>query len=252
MELHIKNLKDFNNILNAVGIMTDEMRMKFTETGLIIREMDTTKVAMVDIFIPRAKFEKYELSDGEQVICINPIELQKLTRRGKADSKVTLEVKNEKVEVRIFGEYTKHYKLPTLNPSEQKEYTVPNLQYNVQMTLVAETLKDAIEDVGLISNDLIFEVINDKLVLKATDGIRKAELTFTKESNSLLSLLSPQKEKSMYSTTFLMEIFKTCTPFSDVVKISFETNKPIIIDFKTQIADLLRYYLAPKIPEGAE
>ena len=82
-KLRIACAKELANLLKAVAVLADEPAVVITEDGLRIRSMDSSKIAMVDLFIGRSVFDEYEVDGGESTICVSLPDLLRLLRKVK-------------------------------------------------------------------------------------------------------------------------------------------------------------------------
>ncbi|RLG97087.1 DNA polymerase sliding clamp, partial [Candidatus Bathyarchaeota archaeon] len=93
-----KLLKD---IIVAIATLIDEGTFEITSEAINLREMDPSRVAMVDFQWSKSLFDEYDCSQPTK-ICINITEMLKLLKRaGKGDSvELTLDEERRRLNIK--------------------------------------------------------------------------------------------------------------------------------------------------------
>ena len=235
------------NVFTAISTLVDEATFDVTPNGISLRTMDPSRVAMVDFVMPKAAFDEYNATEIMK-ISLNLSELLKLLRRAGRDESVELsfDEKTAQLKVVVKGRYTRSFNMPTLEATEE-EVPTPNIAFNAKVTLTTEGLRQALDDVALVSDHVRIETDGERLLMNAKGDLMGANIEMQKGSESLLSLDVKEASKSTFSLSYLTEIVKAAEATSDVVIVEFSTDMPIRLDFKQQYEGKLVYYLAPRI-----
>jgi len=243
----VADSKILKDAFAAISTLVDEATFDVSPDGLRLRAMDPSRVAMVDFLMQKTAFEEYAATENMK-ICLNMSELLKLLRRAGKDESVELpfDEKTGQLKVIIRGRYTRSFNMPTLEAAEE-EVPTPNLTFNARATLTTEGLRQALDDVALVSDHVRIETDGEKLLMNAKGDLMGANIEMQKGSESVLSLDAKEPCKSTFSLSYLTEIVKAAEATSDVVAIEFSTDMPIRLDFKQQYDGRLIYYLAPRI-----
>ncbi len=237
-------LKD---VFNAISTLVDEATFDVSLEGIRLRAMDPSRVAMVDFLMQKTAFDEYNASESMK-LCLNMSELLKLLKRAGRDESVELsfDEKTGQLKVIIKGRYMRSFNMPTLEAAEE-EVPTPNITFNARVTLTTEGLRQALDDVALVSDHVRIETDGEKLLMNAKGDLMGANIEIQKGSQSLLSLDVKEPSKATFSLSYLTEVVKAAEATSDVVTIEFSTDMPIRLDFKQQYDGKLVYYLAPRI-----
>lgn len=241
----MKDATHLKNLLTAMATLIDEARFFVTADKISLREMDPSRVAMVDFEWPKTAFDEYNADSA--TICINISELLKLLRAGKEDSlQLSLNEETGKLIITIKGKYTRTFNMPTLEPGEE-EVPVPKVTFNVNARLDVAALNDAFEDASLVSDHVKFEASeNDKLIINAQGDLMGAAIEFQRGNDALLALEIKEPSKATFSLAYLSEICKACTSLAAVATVEFSTDMPVRLNFEQKEGQLI-YYLAPRI-----
>ena len=89
----IVNTKSWKNSIEAIVALIDEGTLQLDESGMKLRAMDPSQIALVDFFLPAESFEKYKV-DKPVNIGINFLELSKITKRLKSDDTIELSLES--------------------------------------------------------------------------------------------------------------------------------------------------------------
>lgn len=235
------------DVFSAISTLVDEATFDVSPEGIRLRAMDPSRVAMVDFLMQKTAFDEYNAGENMK-ICLNMSELLKLLKRAGRDESVELsfDEKTAQLKVVIKGKYTRSFNMPTLEAAEE-EVPAPNIAFNAKVTLTTEGLRQALDDVALVSDHVRIETDGENLLMNAKGDIMGANIEMQKGSESLLSLGAKEPSRATFSLSYLTEIVKAAEATSDVVTIEFSTDMPIRLDFKQQYDGRLVYYLAPRI-----
>ena len=246
-KLSISDVKLLRDVLTAISTLIDEGTFNISPEGIKLRSMDPSRVAMVDFSMQKSAFDEY-VSDQDAKVCVNLSELLKLLKRAKRDEtlEIRLDESASQLIVVIRGKYTRTFRMPTLEVSEE-EVPTPNVTFNAKVTLTTDGLKQSLEDVALVSDHVRIETDGEKFLMSAKGDIMGADIELQKGSDALLSLEVKEPCRATYPLSYLSDIVKAASATSEVVDLEFSTDMPIKLDFKQPYDGTLIYYLAPRI-----
>ena len=246
-KLSILDVKLLRDVLTAISTLIDEGTFNISPEGIKLRSMDPSRVAMVDFSMQKSAFDEYA-SDQDAKVCVNLSELLKLLKRAKRDEtlEISLDESASQLIVVIRGKYTRTFRMPTLEVSEE-EVPTPNVTFNAKVTLTTDGLKQSLEDVALVSDHVRIETDGEKFLMSAKGDIMGADIELQKGSDALLSLEVKEPCRATYPLSYLSDIVKAASATSEVVDLEFSTDMPIKLDFKQPYDGSLIYYLAPRI-----
>lgn len=246
-KLKVADAKLLKDMATAISILVDEATFKIEPESLKLRAMDPSRVAMVDFEWPKAVFDEYVCAEPMKM-CINISELLKLLRRAGKDEVVelSLDEKTGRLQIKITGKYMRNFTMPTLEASEE-EVPTPKINFNVTAKATTEGLRQAIEDVQLVSDHVRIEVDSEKMVLNASGDLMGANIELQKGSDALLDLEIKEPSKATFSLSYLSEIIKAASATSDIATLEFSSDMPVRLDFQQSKDGKLTFYLAPRI-----
>ena len=243
----ISNAKSFKDVLSAIATLIDEATFEITPEKISLREMDPSRVAMVDFEWPKTLFEEFECAESTK-ICINLSEFLKLLKRTRKDDSIELRLdeKTGRLSLRLMGRYTRAFNMPTLEATIE-EVPTPKIEFNVKAKVTTDGLKEAIEDSSLVSDNVQIEAEEERLVFSAKGDIMGATIEMKKGSDVLLEIMVKEPSKATFSLNYLSDIVKAASATAELVTLEFSSNMPIKLDFHQIEGGKLVYYLAPRI-----
>ncbi|MFQ6095158.1 MAG: proliferating cell nuclear antigen (pcna) [Candidatus Bathyarchaeia archaeon] len=245
--IKVADSKIIKDVFTAISTLVDEATFDVTPDRISLRAMDPSRVAMVDFIMQKTAFDEYNATENMK-ICVNMTELLKLLKRAGRDESVELSLDEKTAQLRVVirGRYTRSFNMPTLEAAEE-EIPTPNITFDARATLTTEGLRQALNDVALVSDHVRIETDGERLLMNARGDLMGANIEMQKGSDALLSVEAKERPKATFSLSYLTEIVKAAGATSDVVTIEFSTDMPIRLDFRQPYEGKLAYYLAPRI-----
>lgn len=243
----LSNAKIWKNILDAVSTLIDEADFNFDENGIKLRSMDPSHVAMVDLDWQKSAFEDYSCSKPTKAR-ISIKGMLKLLKRVKSDEnlEIVFDDETKKINLTLKGKITKKFVIPTLEPGGGEAPT-PKLTFDSKIKILSRTLKEVLDDIQAVSDNVKLETTMEKFVLQAIGELSSATIEIEKGNESLLELDVKAPSKAAFNLSYLTEIVKAGASTSDLLSLEFSTNKPIKLEFELPGQGKLSYYLAPRI-----
>jgi len=246
-KIRVSDAKLVRDAVTAISTLIDEGTFNVDSDGIRLRSMDPSRVAMIDFAMQKTVFDEYA-SDEDMKICLNLSELLKLLKRAGKDESVELllDEKTGQFVITVSGKYTRTFRMPTLEASED-EVPTPKITFNAKVTLTADGFRQSLEDVALVSDYVRVETDGEKVTMNAKGDIMGANVELKKGSDALLSLEAKEPSRSAFPLSYLSEIVKAAAATSDIVTLEFSTDMPIRLEFKQRYDGTLVYFLAPRI-----
>jgi len=237
----------WKNLVTAISTLIEEADFDATSDGIKLRSMDPSHVAMVDFEWPKTAFTEYSCSEPAK-IRVNLAGMLKLLRRVRSDEKLEIAYDKamKKLDIALKGKIARKFTMPTLEPGEE-EVPTPKITFNARIRLVAESLKDVIEDSQAISDNVRLETTPEKFIIKTTGELSSATIELEKGTEALLELDVKEPSTANFNLSYLAEIVKAGATASEVVTVEYSTNMPIKLQFEIPQQGHLLYYLAPRI-----
>jgi len=238
--------KTWKQIIDALATLLTEAHFIVSKTGLSLRQLDSSKAAMVDLTLPAGVFQEYKC-DGEYDLCLGIDELAKVSKRMAADDKLefNLDEAEKRFEIKMLGQADRQFKLQLLTPPDDRTKK-PSLAFDVKAEMFADAFKQAVKDVGVVSSHIRITADNKSLTFTGEGDTGEAQVSLKpNEESSLFELNVTNKSNSMYALNYLAEISKAMT--SDSLVIQFSTNKPMHMEFAIAEGGRISFILAPRV-----
>ena len=243
----MNDAKLWKNLLSAISKLIEEADFNANEEGIKLRAMDPSHVAMVDLEWAKIAFDEYQC-DKPTTIRIDIKSMLKLLKRIKSDETLEMVFNEETKEIDFIlkKKITKKFTMPTLTPAGE-EVPTPKVEFNSRVKIAVGSFKEIMEDAQTVSDHVKLETTKDKLIVKASSELSRANIEVDKESEMLLELDVKENSVSTYNLNYLTEMVKSGSTLSETVTAEFSTNMPIKIEFDMSDKGRLFYFLAPRI-----
>jgi len=235
-----KYLKD------SIGIISDlvnEVRFKVDKDKIEIVAMDPANVAMIIFKLLSSAFVDYDVKEPIE-IAVSLDNLKQILRRAKPSDilKVELDDKNNRLNIEL-GNRVFNLSLIDIEEREQK---IPDLKFPAKIEMSTVIFDEAIEDMDVVSDAVLFEVSPEKFIIQATGNVSEGRVEIGKDENTSIELGTKDNLKAKYSIEYLKKIIKG-SKLSDRVNIWFNKDYPLKIEYK--VLDKLSFsvILAPRV-----
>jgi len=236
----------WKNIIESVSTLVDEGVFIADPSGIKLRAMDPSRVAMVDLELPKAAFESYECG-AETPIGVNFDDMKNVMKRVSGGEKLELEKHDEeaRLKIRFKGKSSRTFSLSLLDLGKE-ELSAPRIPFNATVKVPAGTLLEAIRDAEVVSDFVRIVAENGQLKVSASGERGEVDVIITKESGELLSIELKEMAKALYSLNYLSKMM-SASSLSDIAIAMFSTDMPLRLEFNLTSGGKIVYYLAPRM-----
>ncbi|MCD6358197.1 MAG: proliferating cell nuclear antigen (pcna) [Thermoproteales archaeon] len=245
LRFEFPDARDWKYLIQSLEAIIDEANFVADDEALRLRALDPSRIAMVDLYIPREAFNTYEV-EGEVRIGVNFDDLNKILRRAKKDDRVIMAVEGGRLRITLSGKAERTFSLPLIDIVGE-ELPTPRVSFDVSAKMLSDTLRDALKDAEMVSDTAKFVGEEAELKIVARSDKGELEAKFSMEAGSLLEYEVKSPASASYSLNYLNDIVGKAYRVSDVVTVEFSTNKPLSLTFDIAGGGMLRYYLAPRM-----
>lgn len=247
LKFEFPDARDWRYLIESLETIVDEANFIADGEALRLRALDPSRIAMVDLYIPREAFQRYGVEGSEQVkVGINFDDLTKILKRAKASDRVFFIVEGDRLKVSLVGKATRTFSLPLIDIVGE-ELPVPKVTFDVMAKMISDSLRDAIKDATMIGDTARFVGEERELRIIAKSDKGEVEAKFSLEEGSLLEYEVKQLSSASYSLNYLEEVIGHAYRICDLVTVEFSTNKPMALTFDIAGGGVLRYFLAPRM-----
>ena len=243
----LKDVGLLRDSIVAIAELIDEGIFKIDKNGISLTAADRALVAVVDFKILSTAFENYEV-DKEQTICVNIGNFLSILKRAGANDKLTIELKDSKLELTLANSSKRRFVLPLIDLSQEEVPPIEQLEFTSKVEVKPDILKSGIEDAEIVADSVIFESSHNKFAIKAEGDISSAELELEKGNENLIELKTDGNIKARYPLDYLKKMAKAAK-IADTVTVEWGQDYPMKMSFKVMDKLNLSFVLAPRVLE---
>ena len=245
----------FKMVLSDISILRDSMDtisqiigegiFKIKKDGMSLIAADRAMVSVVNFELKKSAFEKYEC-DEEGSIGVNIENFLQILKRIKSGEKLSLEVDENKLNIKIEGNSKRKFSIPLLDISEGEIPEVNQLEFQTEMKISASVLEEGVDDANIISDSIIFETHDKKFVMKTEGDSSSVEIEV--DENGGLKEISGSDSRSRYALEYLKKMLSG-GKISDVVSLKFGKDFPMKLVFQKPDKVSMSFILAPRVED---
>jgi len=248
----LDSTKTWKQIIDSLATLLTEAHFRVSESGISLRQLDSSKAAMVDLALPSDIFQEYSCK-GEHDICLGIDELTKISKRMAGDEHLefNLDEEENRFEIKMVGQADRVFKLQLLRPPEDQTKK-PGIEFEVKAEMLADTFKQAIKDIAVVSSHVKISAESDKLTFAGEGDTGEASVALTTKGDApaLFQLEVSGKSVAMFALNYLSEVAKAIA--SDSLILQFTSNKPMLLEYSIAEAGSISFVLAPRVERRAD
>jgi proliferating cell nuclear antigen len=246
----LDSTKTWKQIIDSLATLLTEAHFRVSESGISLRQLDSSKAAMVDLALPSDIFQEYKCK-GEHDICLGIDELAKISKRMAGDEHLEFNLDDNRFEIKMIGQADRVFKLQLLKPPEDQTKK-PGIDFDVKAEMLADTFKQAIKDIAVVSSHVKISAEADRLAFAGEGDTGEANVALTTKGDApaLFQLEVSGKSVAMYALNYLSEISKAIA--SDSLMLQFTSNKPMLLEYSIAEAGSISFVLAPRVERRAD
>lgn len=231
----------FKTSFDAISSIVDEVQIEVDSDGLRLNAIDRSHVTYVHLELKESLFDVYEC-DKPIKLNLDTEELMKVLKRSKSDDVMELTVDAGSLIITFEGAVKKTFKVKLID-LEYDTPAQPQIEYPININIPITTLKEAIQDIEIVADRVLFDVDEDKLTLEAVGEFSDAKVEY------LHGEKITETAKAIYAIENIKEMLKA-EKFADNTYVQFGDDMPL-----TLVLELLNnegelsFLLAPRIEE---
>ena len=260
---------ELRNLLSVVAVVCEEPTLHLSREGLLIREMDPSRIMLIELRLDYSAFDELEAPNGEHRVFLNLKEFLKHTkgiprpkyrRRGPTTGRTRAELVFDggRLHVKLTGAVEREMTF-SIAPSTCDPEPIPNtckIDYPATVGVDTRALQKAVKgayEVAMTdwrSRTLVFEATREKLVVSAqgSEGLSFSAV-FRPESDDVLFFSVKKKARALFSADVLRKMLTAAKKVSDWVALNLRTDSPLRMDFNLPaLPGKMRFWLAHCLP----
>jgi len=243
----ISDINLLRDSISTIAEIIDEGIFKIDKKGIGLIAADRAMVAVVDFKILSPAFDNYDV-DKEQAIGLNIGNLLSVIKRAGAGDKISLSLKDAKLEIVIENSSKRRFVIPLIDLSQEEVPPIEQLEFTARVEIKPEIIESGIADAEVVADSVLFEASSAKFSMKAEGDISFTQLELEKGNESLVELKSDKETKARYPLDYLKKMIKAAK-IADSVSLEWGQDYPMKLGFKSMNKVSLTMILAPRVME---
>ncbi len=249
----LDSTKTWKQIVDALATLLTDAHFVISKSGIVLNQLDSSKAAMVSLNLPSKVFQDYDC-EGEYDVCLGIDELVRVSKRMAGDDRLEFSLlktdpkseRFDRFEIKMHGQAERKFSLQLLTPPDERSKK-PELNLAANAEMFADSFKQAVKDIGVVSNFLTIKATADSIVFMGEGDTGEAEVALKKgdDESALFDLKVEENVRARYSLSYLSDITKAIS--SDSLVFQFGENKPLSIEFGIAEKGRIGFVLAPII-----
>ncbi|MEI8364346.1 MAG: hypothetical protein WCF78_02730 [archaeon] len=245
IRLNIKDIKEFNKSIDAIGVLINEGLFVVDKEKIYLRATDPSQISLIDFVMPKDAFDEFVVDLGTESkisFGININNLIQILSHSNADDKLLLEIKENKsnILIELVGKSRRAFTIPLIDVSDQ-EQPLPKIQSDVTVQINGEQLLSGIKDATLFSSHITLKAEDNKFSMETQSSKGKFKQDIDAESKNVV--ISGNKAKAMYPLDYLQNMIKNS---KGIITIKLKDDMPLELSYTIGKA-AVRYFLAPRV-----
>jgi len=243
----LRDPKSLKIAVSAMSRLITEANMLYKPEGIIIQALDSSRIVMVDLNMPKMYFEDY-ICDREELLGINIELLEDVLRRCKSEElEVLYEDGSGRLKITAKGKGVRTFRIPLLTTTTDRIRT-PSFTFKCRANILSDSFKATIDDAALFSDYLKMVFEQDTIIVSASSEKGDLETKLTIEDGSIIKIEVDEPSAASYSIEYLDNIM-AASKLSDIMVLQLSTNSPLNVQFMMEGDAKIQYYLAPRVEE---
>lgn len=245
MKLSLADPKYLKDSISIISELVNEARFKIASDGIELVAMDPANVAMVIFKLLSSAFVEYDVKK-ETEIAINLSNLKQVLKRAKSNDVLTLELSEDnKLNIELKSNTKRTFSLSIIE-LEEKEQKIPDLKFPITVNTSSAILNDAIQDVDIVAESVSFIADGNNFIIEASGDLNKANIEIKEDKETKIISDTKDKVKAKYSIEYLKKMIDG-SKIADKVKIQFNKDYPLKLDYTAVDKVMLSFILAPRV-----
>lgn len=245
-ELKLDNAKYWRDCVEAIVSLVDEGIFSISKEGISLRAMDPSGISMISFFIPSKAFSKYEIEKSIE-IGLNIDNLSKVMARTRDDEALVVKDVDGKLSLEFVGaKNRRRYRLHLIDV-RKKDDKEPKVEFDANIEVDGEHLKNALKDASLISSYITFKAGKSHFTISAKGDSGELEELNEVDGNAIKKLDASKDAGAVFNLEFLENMVRS-SPMGNAIKLSIKSDQPLRMSYSIGDA-AVTYYLAPYVEE---
>ncbi|MEK6958796.1 MAG: hypothetical protein AABW59_01995 [archaeon] len=223
--IELRQLEFWKRSIEAISSFIPEGNFRFSEKGVYFKAIDPSQVVLVDYFVDKKYFDKYEIEPS--FVGVDLTEFNKIMQRSLPNDKLMMDVSDAEMKIRFESDLKRNFRLPLIDVSEE-EIKTPDVTYESTIEINGSSMKEMLRDASLFGSSIVLKVVDGKFALEAkgSQGVMESEAA------RMAKVSSKKDVTAKFSLNFLQNIVKEA-----------DMDKPLLIELKSDAPMRVSYHL---------
>lgn len=245
-ELKLDNAKYWRDCVEAIVSLVDEGIFSISKEGIGLHAMDPSGISMISFFMPSKAFSKYEIEKSTD-IGLNIDNLSKIMSRTRDDEALVIKDVDGKLSLEFVGaKNRRRYRLHLIDV-RKKDDKEPKVEFDANVELDGEHLKNALKDASLVSSYITFKAGKNHFTVSARGDSGDLEELNEVDGSALKKLDAGKDAGAVFNLEFLENMVRS-SPMGNAIKLAIKSDQPLRLSYNIGDA-AVTYYLAPYVEE---
>jgi len=248
----------FNAIFQNIKLFADNINITFTANQIDIQCIDSAHVAILEVHINSAWFDKYELSDNIEglVIGANTNLIGKIFGTRDKIQDITVECNDDpdKLLIGFTSEdkkvYDKTFEMPLID-LDVDTMEIPDMEYEAEFSMPSQIYANLMSQLKLFGETMDIDCSEDTIMLHSSSidaGKMSTEISI--DDLNEFSIDEGSKLNISYSLSYMCNV-ANFHKLSSEIQLKFKQNYPVQLRYNLGTDDAnVVFYIAPKINDN--
>ncbi len=243
------NASKLKQVIHALSKISDELQLEVTLESLQLKALAPDKTMMASLVLPSIVFEEYSVEEETKVL-VPASELKKVIKRATRNDVAHISLSKEASELSVILRDKKtglerEFAAPLI-PRPPEPLPELDVELSVSFSMLSQDFKNIVGDVKLVGDEVELSLANGKITIKSAEQSKEYVCELS-EGNPLTFLSSiASSAKATYSTDMLITVARAAGASKQVL-ISFDTGKPMKIEYELAGGGKLVYWIVPRM-----
>lgn len=257
MDVKINNLlkaDTFTSLFQHIKLFTEHVNITFTDDKMYLQTMDSSRVSIVEINLPKLWFDEYEMKDCSVTMGIQANVLFKVLNSRDKDQIIHLEYEkdSDKLYIHFTSEnkqsFDKHFEINLID-LDVELLEIPAFDSNTDISVPSSYFAGIITQLQIFGDTIEFQCSEEKVQL-ISHSVESGKMKVDIKVDELTEYSISESEEVMKISFSLSRIHNICSyhKLSREVDIILTHDYPMKIIYKLDEEEAcMTFYLAPKI-----
>jgi proliferating cell nuclear antigen len=254
LELKTVQTNAIKVLVEALKEILTDANIEFSDTGMKIVAMDSTRTILVHLKLDKDKFDKY-VCTKKLIVGISMLNLFKLIKTITNDDTLSLYLDENNINVMgiVIENSEKNRKTEyelNLMDLDEEHIEIPPQEFDSIITMPSTDFQKICRDMSNLSDTIEIKSVGSQLMFSCKGDFAKQSTTLG-ETVDGINYIKKNSEASdiiqgYYNLKHLV-LFTKCTNLCNSLEIYMKNNFPLVINFAVGNLGKLKLALAPKI-----